>query len=445
MLAMLATTVDGNATWHPSVWWVVPFVVMLLCIAIIPLVNHHWWENNRNRGAISAVLALPVVILALVQSPTSLHHTVEEYVAFIVLLGALFTISGNILITGNLVGSAAVNTGFLAAGTLMASFVGTTGASMLLIRPLLTTNSERRYRTHTVIFFIFLVSNIGGCLTPLGDPPLFLGYLKGVPFEWTFTLWKEWALLSGILLVLYFLLDLWLHTRETPRAIKLDMEHDRPLVVRGVHNVLFLGGVVAAVALKMPFGSREAVMLAMVLLSWFTTRAKVRVANKFTFAPILEVVVVFAGIFGTMMPAVALLQSEGSSLGVSTPTHFFWATCLLSSFLDNAPTYVSFLSLANAEGLPYPPWVLDGGMMNFQVPGGTPYHVPVLILTAISLGAVFMGANTYIGNGPNFMVRAIAAEAGVKMPSFFGYLLWSGAILLPLFGVLTLVWFQAPV
>ncbi|MEZ5987902.1 MAG: sodium:proton antiporter [Planctomycetota bacterium] len=447
---------EGHA-WRVPLWAVLPFVLMLLTIAVAPLVNEHWWENNRNRGLVSAVLGLPVVAFTLLDAPDPGHtigHSLQEYLSFIFLLGSLFTISGGIVIRGNLIGRPSVNAGFLAVGGLLASFIGTTGAAMLLIRPLLKTNEERTHKLHTVIFFIFIVCNCGGCLTPLGDPPLFLGYLKGVPFEWTFGLWPEWLFVCGSLLGIYWVIDTLRYRKEPPRALSEDVAHERPLVVRGAHNFLFLGGVVAAVALSLPFGLREGVMALSTFLAFRSTRPDYRHQNEFSFGPILEVIVVFAGIFATMIPALALLNAEGANMGVATPSAFFWATGTLSSFLDNAPTYLSFLEMA--AGIDHwsadlanqvlvftkghahiEPVLTHAQAVQHVVQQGWPtdntiYVIPVDILRAISLGAVFMGAMTYIGNGPNFMVRAIANEAGLKMPSFFGYMLWSVFILLPI-------------
>lgn len=436
------------------IWAVFPFILMLLCIAIIPLINEHWWENNRNRGAIAALLGIPVLIYTWMVAPAPGHviwHTTEEYISFIALLGSLFIISGGVVITGNLIGKPRVNASFLLIGGIMASFIGTTGAAMLLIRPLLKTNSERRHKMHTVIFFIFIVCNCGGCLTPLGDPPLFLGYLKGVPFTWTFNLWPEWLFVCGILLAMYFIIDTIQHRREPIKAIRKDVAHEKPLVIRGGHNFLFLGGVVAAVAFSLPFGPREGVMLLMCLLAWKSTRHEYRTQNEFSFAPILEVVVVFSGIFATMIPALALLNDQGGSLGVDTSIKFYWATGTLSSFLDNAPTYISFLEMAggikewsphlhehaiaftqgHAIVGPHVTWEMAHAAAETWPTKASIYVLPDHILKSISLGAVFMGAMTYIGNGPNFMVKAIAQESGIKMPSFFGYMGWSILFLLP--------------
>ena len=407
----------------PALAWVAPFAILLLAIAVLPLVAPHFWESNLRKLGVAALLGLPVLGLYLVHEPQALVHTASDYVSFMVLLGSLFVISGGVMLDGDLEATPRVNTAFLAVGALFASFVGTTGASMLLIRPLLRTNSERRHVVHTVVFFIFLVSNIGGCLTPLGDPPLFLGYLQGVPFAWTFRLAPEWLFTSGLLLVVYFIWDTRAHARETVAALREDRLAIQPLRLAGGENLLLLLGLVAAAAfLHAPW--REAAMVALALASLKRTPRDLRRANHFSFEPILEVAAVFAGIFLTMIPALDILRARGGALGVREPWEFFWASGVLSSFLDNAPTYLTFLALAQGQG------------MAAEVVG-----VPHRILAAISLGAVFMGANTYIGNGPNFMVRSIAESRGVKMPSFGGYMLYSGAVLLPVFALVTLVFF----
>ena len=405
------------------VYTVVPFVVILLGIAVLPLAAPRWWESNRNKLLVSIVLGLPVLVLYLVREPSALVHMAEEYVSFIVLLAALYVISGGILMRGDLLATPRVNSTFLAIGSVLASFIGTTGASMLLVRALLQTNRERTRVRHTVIFFIFLVSNIGGMLTPLGDPPLFLGYLQGVPFGWTFRLWPHWLLMVGVLLVTYFVWDTLLYTREPLAALRRDRARVEPLRVRGALNGLGLAGVVLAVAfLGAP--AREAVLVALAAASLWRTPREIRRANGFTASPIVEVAVVFFGIFLTMIPALELLRLRGGELGVRAPWQFFWATGALSSFLDNAPTYLTFLALGQGLGLARE--VVD---------------VPHTILAAISVGAVAMGANSYIGNAPNFMVKSIAEEQGVKMPSFFGYMLYSSLVLLPLFAVVTLIFF----
>jgi Na+/H+ antiporter NhaD/arsenite permease-like protein len=407
----------------PAAYTVLPFIAMLLAIAVLPLGTPHWWEDNRHKLVVSAVLGLPVLVLYLARRPAALVHMGEDYVSFIVLLAGLFVISGGVLLRGDLSATPLVNSAFLAVGAVLASAVGTTGASMLLIRPLLQTNRERTRRKHTVVFFIFLVSNVGGMLTPLGDPPLFLGYLEGVPFTWTLRLWPPWLLLTGALLLIYFVWDSIAYTREPLAALRRDRAQIEPLRLRGSTNAVWLAGVILAVALlRAPL--REAAIILLAALSLWRTPAAVRRANGFTWYPIIEVAVLFLGIFLTMIPALELLRLRGGELGVRTPAQFFWAAGALSSFLDNAPTYLAFLALGQGLGLAR------------EVVG-----VPEAILAAVSVGAVAMGANTYIGNAPNFMVKSIAEEAGVKMPSFFGYMLYSGAILIPLFGLVTLVFF----
>jgi len=408
----------------PAIAWALPFVGLLLAIAILPLAASHFWESNVSKLGVAAVLALPVLVLYLRAHPEALVDAALDYVSFIVLLAGLFVISGGILLEGDLEASTRTNVALLGAGALLASFVGTTGASMLLIRPLLQTNRERKRVAHTVVFFIFLVSNIGGCLTPLGDPPLFLGYLIGVPFAWTLRLFVPWLFTVALVLAVYAAWDGREHAREARSDLKRDFYEVRPLRVAGKENLLLLVGVLAAVAfLGAPW--RELVIVGLAVLSYRQTDPELRKANRFTFHPILEVAALFAGIFVTMLPALDLLRARGAELGVREPWQFFWATGALSSFLDNAPTYLTFLALAKGLGLA--PEVV-----------GVSHEV----LVAISLGAVFMGANTYIGNGPNFMVRAIAEERGVKMPSFGGYMLYSGAVLIPIFVVVTVVFFR---
>jgi len=409
---------------------IVPFVLMLLAIALLPLVAGPWWERNINKVLVTLVLGLPIAGYLLLQGEAGWHsvqHTLREYVEFMLLLGSLYIISGSIILRGDLQATPVVNGCFLALGAVLASIMGTTGASMLLIRPLLQTNAERRYVTHTVIFFIFLVSNIGGCLTPLGDPPLFLGYLRGVPFTWTLSLWPEWLAMVLILLVVYGVWDTFLHTRETPQALQLDRTRNEPLRLQGGSNLLFLGLVIGAVAL-VPAPWRALLMLAATAGSLVLGGTAGRAANKFTYAPIVEVAVLFLGIFLTMAPVLELLHQHGTSLGINTPARLFWAAGGLSSFLDNAPTYMTFFEAARAQ-------------TSATFAGATVAGMPAIWLKAISLGAVCMGANTYIGNGPNFMVKAVAEEAGITMPSFFGYMRYSCLILLPLFVGMTLVVF----
>jgi Na+/H+ antiporter NhaD/arsenite permease-like protein len=408
----------------PPLYTVLPFIFMLLAIAVLPLSVPHWWERNRNKFLVACLLGLPILGLYVVREPGALIRMGEEYVSFIVLLAGLYVITGGMLLRGDLAATPLTNTGFLAVGSVLASFVGTTGASMLLIRPLLQTNQERTRVKHTVVFFIFTVSNMGGMLTPLGDPPLFLGYLQGVPFTWTFRLWPHWLLMGGALLLAYFIWDSTQYAREPMAVLRRDRAQFEPLRVRGAINSVWLAGVVLAVAfLREPV--REIAILALAGISLWRTPREIRRANGFTAYPITEVAVLFFGIFLTMIPALELLRLRGAELGVREPWQFFWATGVLSSFLDNAPTYLAFLALG--QGL---------GLAN-EVVG-----VPDALLAAISVGAVAMGANTYIGNAPNFMVKSIAEEAGVKMPSFFGYLLYSGIVLVPLFAAATILFFR---
>jgi len=413
-----------HSSFVPSLPWILPFVLMLLSIAVLPLALPHFWEPHSRKVVVSAILGLPVLVLYLMNAPGTLLATTEEYISFLVLLGGLFVISGGIFIDGDVEARPLVNTTFLGVGAVLASFIGTTGASMLLIRPLLRTNQERKHVVHTVVFFIFLVSNIGGCLTPLGDPPLFLGYLQGVPFTWTLRLLPHWLLTTGLVLAVYYIWDVLAQRHESWQDRLADRTAVRPIRMAGKVNVLLLLGVLAAVALLgAPW--RELAIVALSVASWLLTDKGLRHANRFTFGPILEVAALFAGIFLTMIPALDYLRAHGAELGVRAPWQFFWAAGALSSFLDNAPTYLTFLALG--QGLNLAPDVVG---------------VPNAILAAISAGAVFMGANTYIGNGPNFMVRAIAEENGVKMPSFFHYMGYSVSILIPIFLVVTLVFFR---
>ncbi|RJO66771.1 MAG: sodium:proton antiporter [Myxococcales bacterium] len=429
---------------HLAVVTVAPFIAILLGIALIPLAFTHWWESNLNKGIIAAVCGLPMLIYFLGfvdDGGAALLSLSHEYYSFIILLFALFTIAGGIHLEGDLRATPATNTTFLAIGGLLASFVGTTGAAMLLIRPLLRTNSERRNVVHIFVFFIFIVANIGGSLLPIGDPPLFLGFLRGVPFFWTLQLWKEWLATVSLLLVLFYFWDLRAYKKEALLDQLRDKTLVEPLTIRGKINFLFLGGVIASIVLLTDHLAwwREPVMVALAIVSYlldkhYEARRKSpddkspREQNFFTFNAIVEVAVLFAGIFVTMLPAICLLKAHGAEFGVDQPWQFFWLTGGLSSFLDNAPTYLTFMSLG--QGLN----ICGGDVV--CVAG-----VPVKILQAISVGAVFMGANTYIGNAPNFMVKAIVDEAGVKMPSFLGYMKYSVGILIPTFLLVTLIFF----
>ncbi len=404
------------------VWSVFPFIGLLLSIALFPLFAPHWWERHHNKALVGALFALPIVLVILEHEPQQLWHTLQEYLAFIALLGSLFVVAGGIVLEGDLRGTPGVNAAMLAFGAMLANFIGTTGASMVLIRPFLRTNAERAHSAHLPIFFIFIVSNIGGCLTPLGDPPLFLGFLQGVPFLWTLSLWPAWLLCVGILLVVFYVFDSYWWKRERLPKRKATERSGR-LRIRGRRNIWCLAGILGSVFFPEPW--RELAMVTMGVLGYLWTPKDYRKNNAFTFLPIAEVAILFAGIFITMVPALVLLRVHGSEFGITQPWQFFWLSGALSSFLDNAPTYLTFLSLGQGLGA-----------------GGPILGLPERLLQAISLGSVFMGANTYIGNGPNFMVKAIAEEAKVKMPSFFGYMAYSATILLPLFLVVTLVFFR---
>jgi len=403
-------------------WSVFPFAGLLLSIALLPLFAPSLWV--RHYAKVCLAFGVPVAGYFLLRAPAELLHTVLEYVSFLILLASLFTISGGILLRGTLRGSAGVNCAILAVGALLANVLGTTGASMLLVRPLLRANAHRHRKAHVVIFFIFVVANIGGALTPIGDPPLFLGYLRGVPFFWTLrAMGLLWAAAVGLVIGVFYLADRRAFALDAAAGpAPVNAEARVPLSIEGKINIPLLLVVIGAVFLPTPW--RETAMAAAAVVSAWKTPAKVREENEFTWYPIEEVAILFAGIFATMIPALLILKARGAELGVATPAHFFWATGALSSFLDNAPTYLTFFSLAQGVG-------------GAQTVAG----VSAPLLQAISAGAVFMGANSYIGNAPNFMVKAIAEEAGVRMPSFFGYMAWSCGILLPIFGLLTLIFF----
>jgi Na+/H+ antiporter NhaD/arsenite permease-like protein len=437
-----ARAADGGPLDLP-IWSVAPFVLLLLTIAVLPLVASHWWHSNVHRALVAAGFALPVAIyLIFVQFATSqdtlqpLLHELKNYVAFIALLGSLYTVSGGIVVAGDLEGRPLTNTAFLAVGAVLANLIGTTGASVLLIRPVLRINKRRRFTHHLPIFFIFVVSNLGGLLTPLGDPPLFLGFLNGVPFFWTLSLWPQWLVVNGTVLAIFFTWDTLAFRRESASVLTLEVRPVKPLHLKGWLNLPLLGGVIVGVLLQAelpgPGGDwwGVLVMLVMAALSlWLTPRA-LRQMNGFTWGPILEVAILFLGIFVTMVPALEILSVRGKDFGVTEPWQFFWLTGGLSGFLDNAPTYLTFATLAASSG-------------DFQqlARGEVIGLAGTLVLQAISCGAVFMGALTYIGNGPNFMVKAIAEEAGFQTPSFFGYLAYSCLILMPVFLGVTVVFF----
>jgi Na+/H+ antiporter NhaD/arsenite permease-like protein len=431
-----------------SVWAGAPFVLLLLSIALLPLMAGHWWHSNRNKGIVIAALSVPTAGYLLSLGERGRHvllHELTEYSSFMALLLALYVISGGIVLRGDLVGRPRTNLLFLAAGAILANFIGTTGASMILIRPVLRINSGRQRTSHIPVFFIFIVSNLGGLLTPLGDPPLFLGFLKGVDFFWTMGLWREWLMTNGIVLGVFYVWDSISYRRETPEDLRKEQTRYHRLRFAGIRvNLPLLALVILTVLLESPKIGRqlgnglglgdltlthpwgELAMLAAAGLSvWLSPKHHYR-ENRFAWGPIIEVAVLFIGIFVTMGPALALLGKYGPRFGISDPWQFFWLTGGLSAFLDNAPTYVTFGTLAAGGD--------DFSILMRNRPD---------ILAAISCGAVFLGAGTYIGNGPNFMVKAIAEEAGYPMPSFFGFILrYTLPILVPVCVLVTLIFFR---
>jgi Na+/H+ antiporter NhaD/arsenite permease-like protein len=436
-------------------WTVAPFIFILLAIALLPLFSGHWWESNLNKGVISTFCSLPVIAYLGTLGPLGIEvlaEVLKDYYAFIILLVALFTISGGIHLEGNLKATPLVNTTFLGLGALLASFIGTTGAAMLLIRPLLNTNRERKFKKHIFIFFIFLVANIGGSLLPVGDPPLFLGYLFGVPFFWTLRLWPIWLTEVTLLLFIFYFWDTRAYSKESQADLRRDLKGEKKLKVHGLSNIVLILGVLCSVIFlkRYYFGAytidlawmQQPVMILLALISFVLDHKKKEMAHKhghlqfksprehnaFTFYAMIEVAVLFIGIFITMTPAICLLKAYGAETGVKHAWQFFWMSGGLSSFLDNAPTYATYFALGQGvtKGL------LASGVSLSVIEANTG-PIAESILMAISAGAVFMGANTYIGNAPNFMVKSICEEAKVKMPSFFGYMLYSGFILIPSF------------
>ncbi len=450
----LAADIDGSKL---SVLWGVPFAGILLSIALMPLLAPSFWHHHFGKVAAAWALSFLLPFAALFgagAAATSLAHALlAEYIPFVILLTALFTVAGGIHIRGNLHGSPGLNTAILAIGAVLASFMGTTGASMLLIRPLIRANDNRAHKAHVVVFFIFIVSNAGGSLTPLGDPPLFLGFLKGVDFFWTVrNIFPETLFLVGALLVIFYALDSWYYHRRE-EILPIDPTPDtRSIGFDGAVNFWLLGAIVLLVLVSgfwkspasfnvlgtdvgLPGLVRDIGLIGVTLLSLKITAQEVHDDNQFSWGPMAEVAKLFAGIFLTIIPVIAMLKAGvngpfGAIVSTVTrpdgspdPAMYFWATGALSSFLDNAPTYLVFFNTAGGD-----PAVLMTTMAS--------------TLAAVSAGAVFMGANTYIGNAPNLMVKAIAEDRGVKMPSFFGYMAWSGAILIPLFIVMTFIWFR---
>lgn len=462
-----------------SLYTVIPFVLILLAIAVLPLVIPHLWESNLVKAVISLLLALVMGAYLVTLGHLGIEvivETLKEYYAFICLLVALFTISGGIYVEGDLRATPLTNTVILGIGAVIASFIGTTGASVLLIRPLIRTNKERKHTIHIFVFFILLVSNVGGVLLPVGDPPLFMGYLYGVPFFWTLIkLWPVWLTAVSILLLIFFVWDLVAYKRETKSDIRKDDENEAPLKVHGAFNfVLILGVLMAVVFLKdyqTSHGTlamawlQQPTMLGFALLSFVLDHMKKvkltkaheeqliarmekegvnaqnmrllthyhphtpRDKNHFGFAPIIEVAALFIGIFITMIPALCILKARGAETGVTQAWQFYWITGGLSSFLDNAPSYATFFALG--QGV-----TANMGAAAGQVVQATTGAINETILVGISVGAVFFGANTYIGNAPNFMVKAMCEESKIKMPSFFGYMAYTIAILVPVLALI---------
>ena len=422
-------------------WMLIPFVVMLLCIAVLPLIPHvgEWWEHNLHKLYVSLILGVPVGIwlCANEMSHDLIHQMVYDYVPFILLLMALFVTTGGICIRGDLKATPLVNTTIMAIGWVLASFMGTTGAAMLLIRLLLSTNQQRKYRVHTVLFFIAIVANCGGLLSPLGDPPLFLLFQKGADFMWWMqNMVGEWLVTGGLLLLIYFLVDMYFYRKEPTVNLMADVRESTETEVSGLINIFWLLCVIASTMFINPkyipeMGAhdapwylkllREWAFIAIIAGSWFTTKKAVRVKNNYSWTPILEVACVFLGIFATMTPALAFLTQHAASIKefLSEPWQYVYTTGMLSAFLDNAPTAMVFNAMAAPEGMQL---------------ATDPF------LKAISMGAVFFGALTYIGNGPNFMVKSIAEQEGIDMPSFFGYMIkFSLIILLPVYIIVQLI------
>ena len=441
-----------------SLVYVIPFACMLLCIAIFPLVAGEFWEKNKQWFVIlwSLLFLIPFAIKygMSAMSENLLETIVGDYLTFIVLLFGLFCVAGNITLEGDLVGSPKVNAILLLIGTLLSSWIGTTGASMVMIRPLIRANKWRSRKVHIMVFFIFLVSNIGGCLTPVGDPPLLMGFMRGVGFFWSLRLVRMLLVNVVLLMSLFLILDVRAYKKDLADGLKPEKgDEQAPLRLTGGHNIIFLIAIVGAVILSgvlpgvfekagLPAGIHIygevtlgfpaiiecVIILLAAFLSFKTTKKQVRINNHFTWGAIEEVAVLFIGIFITMIPALLILKARGSELGLNTPWQMFWGTGALSSFLDNTPTYLVFMTTAGTLG----------ATSGVATTVGT---ISVQMLEAISCGAVFMGANTYIGNAPNFLVSSIAEENGIKMPSFFGYMGWSLSCLIPVFLIDMLIFF----
>ncbi len=440
---MLLLNVTAPSLPDVPLWASIPFAIMLLSIAVLPLIVESWWERNRHKLIVALALAIPTAIYLINEGliHNLEHQIMYDYVPFIILLASLFVITGGIHLSGDIKAKPIINTLFIGIGYFLASIMGTTGAAMLLIRPVISTNQQRSHKAHTILFFIAAVANCGGLLTPLGDPPLFLLFLRGAPFTWFLHLLPEWAFVGAILLIVYYLVDSYYYKKEDWVNLSADTREVEPIRITGKINFLFLLGVILSVAFvndgfipamksnpelgyEAPMWLkflREIILLLLISLSLYSTQKKVREQNKFSWRPIIEVAVVFLGIFITMVPTMLYLAKNAASFGFSEPWQFYYAAGSLSSFLDNAPTAVAFHGVA--VGL------VNGGQAIAEIAG-----IPEILLKAIAMGSVFFGAMTYIGNGPNFMVKAIAEESGIKMPSFFGYMFkFSLIVLLPIY------------
>jgi len=438
-----------ESTFNMPLWVSIPFLIMLLAIAVGPLILGKWWDKNKNKLLVSVILSIPVVVYMLENGlSTNLANTVvHDYVPFIILLGSLFIITGGIHVSGDIKATPRNNVLFMGIGYVLAAFMGTTGAAMLLIRPMINTNQERKYTTHTMLFFIAAIANCGGLLTALGDPPLFMLYLRGAEFSWFFTLFPEWAFTGVLLLSIYYFVDRYYYKKEEWIDLAEDSIQQEPIRVTGNINFLFLLGVILAVAFinkgNIPAMEqentpiwleyiREIILVTLAALSLYYTKSEVRKNNSFSWTPITEVACLFLGIFVTMSPALIWLANNAVSFGLTEPRQFLYASGALSSFLDNTPTAVAFYDLARglvAGGLPL------SLSESIKVAG-----VPEILLKAICVGSVFFGSMTYIGNGPNFMVKSIAEERGIKMPSFFAYMFkFSLIVLLPIYIIVQLI------
>jgi Na+/H+ antiporter NhaD/arsenite permease-like protein len=419
-----------------------PFVLILLAIAILPLFWNHRWEKNKNKLIIASILSFPIILFLIMNGlgHRLLKTLLFDYIPFIVLLGSLFIITGGIHIGGDIEAKPLINLTFLSIGTILASIMGTTGAAMLMIRPIIQTNKEREFKVHTILFFIAVVANCGGLLTPIGDPPLFMLYLRGVPFTWFLKLLPEWLFTNGLLLLIYFIVDSYYYKKEKRINIVLDKIMIRSIKVTGKLNFVWLAGVILSIAfLNEQYINiihsneyykfiREVVIIFMAVFSLIFTQKKLRKVNNFSWAPIEEVAYIFFGIFITMIPCLLYLETNAKSFGINSAFQFFYATGALSGILDNTPTAVTFYSLAHGLGI-----------QSSLMVAGIPYD----LLKAISLGAVFFGSVTYIGNAPNFMVKAIAEDNNIKMPDFFSYF-WkfSLVVLVPIFILVQLIFIK---